>query len=152
MYSTVMPALAFSNALRPSSMFCFSSAEPQAILVSFTGWPDVAGAAAAGFGASVGLAAGAGAVVRAAGAVVGAGAVVAAGAAAGFVGSGAAGFGGSVGLAGAAVGAAGAPQAAIKTPRPAAPSIQRRPNRRSRSDIRSLLNSEQEKPFPAPRR
>src|SRR5581483_3445025 len=121
MYSTVTPGVCFSNVRSPSSMFCFSSALPQAILVSFTVWPEAAGAAAAG--ALVGAAAGA--VVAAAGA-----------AAAGLVGSAAAGLGASVGLAGAgagvAVGAVGgpwvAPQAASKPPaaRNAAPRRTRR--------------------------
>src|SRR5581483_4973431 len=91
MYSTVTPGVCFSNVRSPSSMFCFSSALPQAILVSFTVWPGAAGAAAAG-------------------ALVGA---AAAGAAAGLVGSAATGLGASVGLAGAgagvAVGAVGGP-------------------------------------------
>src|SRR6476646_8518996 len=111
MYSTVTPGFCFSNALRPSSMFCFSSAEPQAILVSLTGWPEVAGAAAAGLAAVVGAGAAAGAVVGA-GAAAAAAAVVGAGAAAaGFVGSGLT----AAGLAGAvvAVGAGGEPQAAV---------------------------------------
>src|SRR5581483_6302535 len=111
MYSTVTPGVCFSNVRSPSSMFCFSSALPQAILVSFTVWPGAAGAAAAG--ALVGAAA--------AGALVGA---AAGAAAAGLVGSAATGLGASVGLAGAgagvAVGAVGgpwvAPQAASKPP------------------------------------
>src|SRR5262245_43510813 len=96
MYSTVMPGFCFSNALRPSSMFCFSSAEPQAILVSLAVCPPAAGAAAAGWLA--------GFVASAAGLV---------GSAAGL-GASAAGLGASAGLAGAlvGVGAGGAPQAA----------------------------------------